>query len=59
MNFSSLGEAVSLALKVETHPLSLWAGFYTFYAQIFVYAWLTVGITSSFTESWKKKAGLL
>ena len=48
-----------MALKVETHPLSLWAGFYTFYAQIFVYAWLTVGITNSFTQSWKKKEGLL
>jgi hypothetical protein len=59
INFSSITEGISKALLVETHPLSLWAGFYTYFPQVFLYAWLTVGITNSFTESWKRKEGLL
>jgi hypothetical protein len=59
INFATIGEAVSKALLVETHPLSLWAGFYTYFPQLFVYAYLTVGITNAFTESWKRKEGLL
>lgn len=59
INISSISQAVSTALKVESHPLSLWAGFFTFYPQLFLYAFLTVGITNAFTESWKRKEGLL
>ena len=59
MNFKNAMEAIKLVSRVETHPLCLWAGFYTFFPQLFVYAYLTVGITNSFTESWKKKEGLL
>jgi hypothetical protein len=59
INFTSIGEAINKALLVETHPLSLWAGFYTYFPQLFLYATLTVGITNSFTESWKRKEGLL
>jgi hypothetical protein len=59
INFSGIAEAVRKSLKTETHPLSLWAGFYTFYPQLFIYASLTVGITNAFTESWKRKEGLL
>lgn len=59
INFSSVGEGIRKALLVETHPLSLWAGYYTFFPQVFIYAYLTVGITNTFTESWKRKEGLL
>jgi solute carrier family 25 oxoglutarate transporter 11 len=59
INFASIGQAISTAVKVETHPLSLWAGFFTFFPQVFIYAYLTVGITNAFTESWKRKEGLL
>ena len=59
INFKSLPEAVSRAIRIESHPLALWAGMFTFFPQLFVYAYLTVGITNAFTESWKKKEGLL
>ena len=59
VNFTSIAEGISKALKIEAHPLSLWAGYYTFYPQLFIYAALTVGITNTFTESWKRKEGLL
>jgi len=59
MNFSSIGEAVVLSFKTETHPFSLWAGFYTFFPQLLLYSWLTVGITDTFLTSWKRKQGLL
>jgi hypothetical protein len=59
INFASISEGISKALLVETHPLSLWAGYYTFFPQLFIYAYLTVGITNTFAESWKRKEGLL
>jgi hypothetical protein len=59
LNFSGLNEAVAKAIRVEGHPLALWAGYFTFLPQLFTYAWLTVGITNAFTESWKRKEGLL
>jgi len=43
----------------EPNPRSLWAGFYTYLLGAYVYAWLTVGITDAFTDSWKRKSGLL
>ena len=59
LNYVGLVDAVSKAVQFETHPLSLWAGMFTYFPQLFVYAYLTVGISSAFTESWKKKEGLL
>ena len=59
LNFATFSQAVGSALKVEGHPLALWAGYFTFFPQLFIYAYLTVGITNTFTESWKRKAGLL
>lgn len=59
MNYASIIEAVGKSLQHETHPLALWAGLATYLPQIFVYAYLTVGISSAFTDSWKKKEGLL
>lgn len=59
LNFSGIGEAISMSAKTEGHRLSLWAGYYTFFPQLFAYAYLTVGITNAFTESWKRKEGLL
>ncbi len=59
INFSTISQGISKALDVETHPLSLWAGYYTFFPQMFIYAYLTVGITNAFSESWKRKEGLL
>jgi hypothetical protein len=43
----------------EPNPRSLYAGFYTYLFATYVYAWLTVGITDSFTSSWKRKEGLM
>lgn len=59
LNFASIPEAIARAVKVEPHPLALWAGYWTFFPQLFIYAYLTVGITNTFTESWKKKEGML
>lgn len=49
LNFNSITQGINLALKVESHPFSLWAGYYTYYPQLFIYATLTVGITNTFT----------
>jgi hypothetical protein len=43
----------------EPNPRSLYAGFYTYLLGTYIYAWLTVGITDCFTDSWKRKEGLL
>ena len=59
MNFKDFGDLLVKVVAVEKHPMSLWAGFYTFYPGFFLYAWMTVGITNSFTDSWKRKQGLL
>ena len=59
LNPSGIIPAVIQSLKVEGHALALWAGYFTFFPQLFVYAYLTVGITNTFTESWKRKEGLL
>jgi hypothetical protein len=59
LNYRGLIDAVSKSLEYETHPLALWAGMGTYFPQLFVYAYLTVGISSAFTESWKRKEGLL
>lgn len=59
LNFNGFVEAVSWSIRTEKHWLSLWAGFTTYYPQLFLYAYLTVGITNSFTSSWKRKEGLL
>jgi len=59
LNFSNLADATILSNKTETHALALWAGYYTYFPQLFLYAYLTVGITNAFTESWKRKEGLL
>ena len=49
MNPKGITQAISQSLKVEGHNLALWAGFFTYFPQLFVYAYLTVGITNSFT----------
>ena len=43
----------------EQNLRSLWVGFYAYLFGTYVYAWLTIGITECFTDSWKRKAGLL
>lgn len=43
--FRTMIEGVKQSMKIEAHPLALWAGFYTFYFQLFVFAYLTIGIT--------------
>lgn len=55
----SVIKALLLSSNFEGNSLSLWAGFYTYYASTFLYALLTVGISDAFLTSWKKKAGLL
>lgn len=55
LNSTSIKQAIEHSVKVEGHPLALWAGYFTFYPQVFVYAYLTIGITDAFTESWKRK----
>jgi hypothetical protein len=44
---------------VHEQPRSLWSGFYTYLIWTYIYATLTVGITDTFTSSWKRKQGLL
>jgi hypothetical protein len=58
LNSANIMEAVRHSMKVEGHNLALWAGYFTFFPQVFVYAYLTIGITNAFTESWKRKEGL-
>ena len=59
INFKNFGQLMKYTLAAERHPMSLWAGFYTYYVGMFMYAWMTVGITNTFTDSWKRKQGLL
>ncbi len=59
INFKGIAEGILWSTRTEAHPLALWAGYCTFYPQLFAYAYLTVGITNAFTESWKRKEGLL
>ena len=59
INFKNFGQLMKYTLAAERHPMSLWAGFYTYYVGMFMYAWMTVGITNTFADSWKRKQGLL
>ena len=58
-NFRSAMEAVKISMATEGHYMALWAGYQTYFPQFFLYAWMTVGITNTFTDSWKRKQGLL
>ena len=40
INFSPIHQTIAKSLEVETHPLLLWAGYYTFFPQMFVHAYL-------------------
>ena len=59
INYRSYIDVFAKQLIIEPNPRGLWAGFYTYLLGTYVYAWLTVGITEAFTDSWKRKAGLL
>jgi hypothetical protein len=48
LNFNGIFQGIKKSLHVETHPFSLWAGFYTYYPCIFLYAFLTLEITNKF-----------
>ena len=43
INFSPIHQTIAKSLEVETHPLLLWAGYYTFFPQMFVHAYLMGG----------------
>ena len=49
LNPAGIIDAFAQSQKVEGHGLALWAGYFTFFPQLFVYAYLTVGITNTFT----------
>lgn len=59
LNYRGYFDVFVKQLVHETNPRSLWSGFYTYLIWTYMYAWLTVGITESFTSSWKRKQGLL
>ena len=59
LNYTGIIDAFVKGAKVEQNFRSHWAGFYTYLAATYIYAYLTVGITREFTESWKRKEGLL
>lgn len=58
MNYSGLKEVFMKAILHEKGRYGLWAGFYTYFASTVMYASLTVGITSSITDSLKRANGL-
>lgn len=51
-------DVVAKSARYEGTPYALWAGFTAYYISTLTYAALTIGITNTFTESWKKKQGL-
>lgn len=59
LNYRSYIDVFVQQLVHEQNPRGLWAGFFTSLLGTYVYAWLTVGITEAFTDSWKRKSGLL
>lgn len=59
LNYRGYFDVFVQQLVHEPNSRSLYAGFYTYLMATYVYAWLTVGITECFTESWKRKDGLL
>lgn len=58
-NYRNYLDVFSKQAIYEGNPRSLWVGFYAYLLGTYVYAWLTIGITECFTDSWKRKAGLL
>jgi hypothetical protein len=59
LNYSGYFDVFAKVLLVEQNPRSLYSGFYSWVLATYVYAWLTIGITETFTDSWKRKQGLL
>lgn len=57
MNYRSVADAIAKSFKYEGN-WGLLCGYYSFYISTLLYATLTIGITNSFTESWKRKKGL-
>lgn len=58
MNYSGIKEVFMKAFIHEKGRYGLWSGFYTYFASTVMYASLTVGITSSITDSLKRANGL-
>ena len=59
LNYNGYIDVIFKALAVESNPRGLYAGFYSWVLATYVYSWLTIGITETFTDSWKRKQGLL
>ena len=59
INYRGYWDTFIQAIIHERTPRGLYAGFYTWLLSTYFYAWLTIGITESFTDSWKRKEGLL
>ena len=59
VNYKNYNDVFKKIIEVEGNPKSLWAGLTTYICATYLYAWLTVGITDSFTSSWKRKEGLI
>lgn len=58
-NYRGYLDVFKQTLIHEPNPRSFYAGFYTYLLGTYIYSWLTIGITESFTDSWKRKQGLL
>lgn len=58
MNYKGILDVFAQSLLHEHSRFAIWAGFYTYFASTLMYATLTVGITSSITDSVKRAKGL-
>ena len=58
LNYSGILDIFGKSLLHEKSHFAMWAGFYTYFMSTWMYAALTVGITSGITDSLKKSAGL-
>ena len=58
MNYKGMFDVFTKSLKHEKSNFALWAGFYTYFMSTWVYAALTIGITSGISDSIKRSKGI-
>lgn len=58
LNYKGMLDVFNKSMQLEASNFALWAGFYTYFASTLIYAFLTVGVTSSITNGLKRSNGL-
>lgn len=58
LNYSGIFDVFKKSLMHEKSNFAIWAGFYSYFLSTYLYAVLTVGITSGITDSLKRSNGL-